>query len=216
MTRPTVIDIAREAGVSLATVDRVLNARPGVRAQTIGAVNDAISRLGYVRDQAAANLARSRNYRMAIVLPDSDSQFVQTLAQSLTDAAQQAAAIRTEARILRFPPEDMHALATLLADLPDDTAGVFNYYETDGQGKINFFGSSKDLVEQGTGPGQVRRCAGCHTGGGLIMKELDTPWMHWEGHENHPGAAELVTANKNLLGRKNTGAEVTREGSGCR
>ncbi len=89
----------------------------------------------------------------------------------------------------------------------DDTAGVFNYYETDGQGKINFFGSSKDLVEQGTGPGQVRRCAGCHTGGGLIMKELDTPWMHWEGHENHPGAAELVTANKNLLGRKNTGAE---------
>ena len=124
MTRPTVIDIAREAGVSLATVDRVLNARPGVRAQTIGAVNDAISRLGYVRDQAAANLARSRNYRMAIVLPDSDSQFVQTLAQSLTDAASQAAAIRTEARILRFPPEDMHALATLLADLPDDTAGV--------------------------------------------------------------------------------------------
>ena len=111
MTRPTVIDIAREAGVSLATVDRVLNARPGVRAQTIGAVNDAITRLGYVRDQAAANLARSRSYPMAVVLPDSDSQFVQTLAQSLTDASAQAAATRTEARLLRFPPEDMHALA---------------------------------------------------------------------------------------------------------
>ncbi len=124
MTRPTVIDIAREAGVSLATVDRVLNARPGVRAQTIGAVNDAITRLGFVRDQAAANLARSRSYRMAIVLPDSNSQFVQTLAQALTDAAAQAAASRTEARLLRFPPEDMHALATLLANLPDDTAGV--------------------------------------------------------------------------------------------
>jgi hypothetical protein len=88
----------------------------------------------------------------------------------------------------------------------DDVAGVFNYYETDGNGKINFFGNSKDLVEHGTGEGQVRRCAGCHTGGGLIMKELDTPWMHWEGHENTPGAQELVTANK-LLGRKNTGAE---------
>lgn len=124
MTRPTVIDIAREAGVSLATVDRVLNARPGVRAQTIGAVNDAITRLGYVRDQAAANLARSRSYPMAVVLPDSDSQFVQTLAQSLTDAGAQAAATRTEARLLRFPPEDMHALAALLAALPDDTAGV--------------------------------------------------------------------------------------------
>jgi LacI family transcriptional regulator len=124
MSRPTVIDIAREAGVSLATVDRVLNARPGVRAQTIGAVNDAIARLGYVRDQAAANLARSRSYRMVLVLPDSDSQFVQTLAQSLAEAAQQAAPTRTEARLLRFPAEDMHALAALLADLPEDTAGV--------------------------------------------------------------------------------------------
>jgi LacI family transcriptional regulator len=124
MTRPTVIDIAREAGVSLATVDRVLNARPGVRAQTIGAVNDAITKLGFVRDQAAANLARSRSYRMVLVLPDSDSQFVQTLAQALTDAALQATATRTEARLLRFPPEDMHALASLLADLPPDTAGV--------------------------------------------------------------------------------------------
>ena len=32
--RPTVHDIATEAGVSLATVDRVLNRRPGVRAVT--------------------------------------------------------------------------------------------------------------------------------------------------------------------------------------
>ena len=75
MTRPTVNDIAREAGVSLATVDRVLNARPGVRVKTITAVNDAIARLGYVRDMAAANLARSRSYRMAVFLPEGDSQF---------------------------------------------------------------------------------------------------------------------------------------------
>ena len=44
MTRPTVNDIAREAGVSLATVDRVLNARPGVREKTISAVNEAIAK----------------------------------------------------------------------------------------------------------------------------------------------------------------------------
>ena len=73
--RPTVNDIAREAGVSLATVDRVLNARPGVRDKTIRAVNDAITKLGYVRDLTAANLARSRTYRMAVVLPDTESQF---------------------------------------------------------------------------------------------------------------------------------------------
>jgi LacI family transcriptional regulator len=124
MVRPTVIDIAREAGVSLATVDRVLNARPGVRAKTVSAVNDAITRLGYVRDIAAANLARGRSYRMAVVLPDSDSQFVQTLTRALSDAAAQAAAARTDTHVLRFPPEDMHALAQMLAALPGDTDGV--------------------------------------------------------------------------------------------
>ncbi|MEO0363356.1 MAG: LacI family DNA-binding transcriptional regulator, partial [Pseudomonadota bacterium] len=61
--RPTTRDLAREAGVSLATVDRVLNGRPGVREATVEAVNAAIERLGYVRNQSAANLARGRTYR---------------------------------------------------------------------------------------------------------------------------------------------------------
>lgn len=123
--RPTVNDIAKEAGVSLATVDRVLNARPGVREKTIRAVNEAIAKLGYVRDLAAANLARSRTYRMAVVLPDTESQFVQTLVVALQDAASMAAASRMEVRLHRFPAEDPHALAALLATLPGrDYAGV--------------------------------------------------------------------------------------------
>lgn len=116
--RPTVNDIAREAGVSLATVDRVLNARPGVREKTIKAVNDAISRLGYVRDLSAANLARSRTYRMAVVLPDTESQFVQTLADTFQDAGHLVATARIDLSLHRFPPEDPHALAALLLELP--------------------------------------------------------------------------------------------------
>ncbi|MEM6358054.1 MAG: LacI family DNA-binding transcriptional regulator, partial [Pseudomonadota bacterium] len=46
MNKPTVHDIAKEAGVSLATVDRVLNARPGVRENTIARVQAAVDRLG--------------------------------------------------------------------------------------------------------------------------------------------------------------------------
>lgn len=125
MNRPTVIDIAREAGVSLATVDRVLNARPGVRAKTITAVNEAVARLGYVRDIAAANLARGRSYRMAVLLPDTDSQFTETLAAALREAATLAAASRTEMQLLRYPAEDLHALAGQLGALrSDDIAGV--------------------------------------------------------------------------------------------
>lgn len=117
--RPTVIDIAREAGVSLATVDRVLNERPGVREKTILAVAEAITKLGYVRDLAAANLARQRNYRMAFVLPDTESQFVQTLRAELETAAAVAMTARTEINVIRFAAEDPHMLAALLADLPD-------------------------------------------------------------------------------------------------
>jgi LacI family transcriptional regulator len=123
--RPTVIDIAREAGVSLATVDRVLNERPGVREKTILAVAEAINKLGYVRDVAAANLARQRNYVMAFVLPDTESQFVQTLRAELQTASAVALSARTEIKVIRFPAEDPHALAALLADLPDrGVAGV--------------------------------------------------------------------------------------------
>ncbi len=123
--RPTVNDLAREAGVSLATVDRVLNDRPGVRDKTIQSVNDAIAKLGFVRDVAAANLARQRSYRMAFVLPDTESQFVQTLHNELVIATSAALAARTEIVVLRFPAEDPHALAAILAALPDrNVAGV--------------------------------------------------------------------------------------------
>jgi LacI family transcriptional regulator len=123
--RPTVIDIAREAGVSLATVDRVLNARPGVREKTISAVNEAIARLGYVRDLSAANLARGRVYRVAVVLPDTESQFVQSLADALTEAGSLAAPSRTELKLYRVPAEDPHALAALLLSLGErDYVGV--------------------------------------------------------------------------------------------
>jgi hypothetical protein len=86
----------------------------------------------------------------------------------------------------------------------DKEEGVFNYYETDGE-EINFFGNSRDM-KQGA-QGNTRRCAGCHTGGGLVMKELDTPWLHWEGHTDTPGAAELVTANADL-GTKASGSNM--------
>lgn len=124
MGRPTVIDLAREAGVSLATVDRVLNARPGVTARKVAAVQDAVARLGWVRDVAAANLARGRDTRVAVVLPSGGGQFVETLAGAFAEAARLAAAARTRVELLRVPPEDPHALAATLAAIDGEVAGV--------------------------------------------------------------------------------------------
>ena len=50
--RPTLSDLAEAAGVSLATVDRVLNKRPGVRALTVQQVLKAAAHLDYLPDEA--------------------------------------------------------------------------------------------------------------------------------------------------------------------
>ena len=74
--RPTTKDLAREAGVSLATVDRVLNERPNVSKRSAKKVNEAIEKLGFVRNLAAVNLARNRTYRFRFLLPDTGDQYL--------------------------------------------------------------------------------------------------------------------------------------------
>jgi LacI family transcriptional regulator len=114
MTRPTVNDIARAAGVSLATVDRVLNQRPGVTDKTVKRVNAAIDKLGYVRDVTAANLARQRRYRMTFVLPETPVLFVGTLREAIAEAVRSSVADRTDVRIVSFPANNPHALVRAL------------------------------------------------------------------------------------------------------
>ncbi|NKF34006.1 LacI family transcriptional regulator, partial [Pseudomonas sp. BGM005] len=47
MRRPTISDLARASGVSVATVDRVLNGRHRVREETARRVYDAAQSIGY-------------------------------------------------------------------------------------------------------------------------------------------------------------------------
>lgn len=114
--RPTVHDIAAEAGVSLATVDRVLNNRPGVRDVTRDKVERAIASLGYVRDVTAANLAKGRSYQLTFILPAGDNSFMRGLEAEVRAAMAHSAAERTEIDILSVPAFDAHALAKALAE----------------------------------------------------------------------------------------------------
>ncbi|MGD9913444.1 MAG: LacI family DNA-binding transcriptional regulator [Rhizobiaceae bacterium] len=125
MARPTVNDIAEAAGVSLATVDRVLNARPGVREKTVSRVNAAIEQLGYIRDVGAANLARQRRYQLVFVLPDAPVQFVGTLHDAIAEATRSSVADRTDVRIVTFRNGNPHALVKSLRTLDaSDTDGL--------------------------------------------------------------------------------------------
>lgn len=126
--KPTVHDIARSAGVSLATVDRVLNGRPGVRGATREKVEQAIAALGYVRDLAAANLAKGRTYRFAFVLPANDNSFMIGLRREVEAAIERSSVERSRIDIVEVPAFDAAALVTALdavaAQEPDGVALV--------------------------------------------------------------------------------------------
>jgi len=122
---PTTKDLAREAGVSLATVDRVLNGRPGVRKATVEAVTSAIDRIGFIRNQSAANLARSRTYRFEFLLPRRGDEF---LASVIDRIAETRAALRADAvlvdhrRVLDNDPHQVSAALSLIE--PDAVDGI--------------------------------------------------------------------------------------------
>ena len=126
--KPTVHDIARSAGVSLATVDRVLNGRPGVRRVTQQKVEGAIAELGYVRDLAAANLAKGRTYAFTFILPDNDNSFMIGLGDEVRSAIARSTSERTQIRIVHVPPFDpealVEALDTVVAERPAGVAFV--------------------------------------------------------------------------------------------
>ncbi len=122
---PTINDIARVAGVSLATVDRVLNARPGVRSVTVEKVNKAIADLGYIRDAAAANLARRRTYKLLFILPDTENEFVLALQHHIDLQGAKLKHQRTSLAQRKVPPFDPRALVDVLDGLePSAVDGV--------------------------------------------------------------------------------------------
>lgn len=112
--RPTVHDLAASAGVSLATVDRVLNRRAGVREDTRRKVEEAISAIGYVRDVAAANLAKGRNYPFIFIIPASDNSFLNRLRGEIVAAMARGSIERTRIEVLDVPPFDGAALLAAL------------------------------------------------------------------------------------------------------
>ena len=122
---PTTRDLAQAAGVSLATVDRVLNGRSGVRMGTVERVNQAIREIGFVRNASAATLARGRALRFRFLLPRSDDLFVRSLRARIAEANLVLAAEMVELSVDDLPQSDPHAVAAALASLdPGDVDGV--------------------------------------------------------------------------------------------
>ena len=72
----TIVDVAREAGVSYTTVSRVLNNKQNVRPETRERVLAAMTRLGYVVDQRARSLAGGRSQVIGLLVHDLGTSYI--------------------------------------------------------------------------------------------------------------------------------------------
>ena len=122
--RATLEDVAREAGVSLATADRAVNGRDGVRERTAARVSAAVAKLGYRPHAAAARLARGQSFRFAFVLPSNANTFMASLEEHLTKASGWLASQNAYCEVLRADIFDANALADALEQLPAIYQGV--------------------------------------------------------------------------------------------
>lgn len=81
--RPTIIDVARAAGVSKSTVSLVLQQSAQVRAETREAVQRAMAELGYVYNRAAATLRSANAGLIGLVINDLRNPFFTEFATSV-------------------------------------------------------------------------------------------------------------------------------------
>lgn len=101
--RPTIADLAREAGVSVATVDRVLNRRAKVRDETARKVYDAARQIGY---HAAALIGQRMHddlphFRLGLVLNKERQSFYRAFREISETVVPRTPGVRAEV-VVRF------------------------------------------------------------------------------------------------------------------
>ena len=83
----TIYDVAREAGVSMATVSRVVNNNTNVKPLTRKKVYEAIEMLGYRPNAVARGLASKKTTTVGVVIPDISNTFFSEVARGIEDIA---------------------------------------------------------------------------------------------------------------------------------
>lgn len=117
MRRPTVADLAAASGVSVATVDRVLNGRLPVREETARKVYEAAERLGHHGANLIRRrlLAEKREYRLGFILQKERHAFYQDFAATIEAEARRVTDRNVRVAIQFAQTAEPAELAGLLA-----------------------------------------------------------------------------------------------------
>ena len=111
----TIADIARQAGVGTATVDRVLNRRPGVNVETVQRVLQVVAELGAPPQRGRPR--KGDNFRFAFVLPADAAPFNELIDRLIAQAAGEFRHQRITEVTHRIDSADAAAFAAELAQL---------------------------------------------------------------------------------------------------
>lgn len=83
----TIYDVANEAGVSMATVSRVVNGNTNVKEATRKKVMEVIDRLNYRPNAVARGLASKKSTTIGLIIPDVTNLYYNSLAKGIDDVA---------------------------------------------------------------------------------------------------------------------------------
>ncbi|SEN94325.1 transcriptional regulator, LacI family [Gemmobacter aquatilis] len=148
--RPGMVELAQAAGVSVATVDRVLNGREKVKPDTVARVHDAALRIGHPAARRIAPLAADLpELRFGVVLHKQGQEFYKAFAEALHRAVAELPGVRGRlllefsasqapsemAGLLRSMAGRCDVLAATAVNHPEVTAAV---EELHGQGLAVF------------------------------------------------------------------------------
>jgi DNA-binding LacI/PurR family transcriptional regulator len=126
-------DVAREAGVSIATVSRALRGVPGVSQSTRDRIHQIAQQLSYVISPEASSLSRGNTGRVAIVMPQLDAWFCSVMLASMAPVLRaaeldmlvyQIEGEEQRTRFLRELPARRKADAVIITALPMAQAEV--------------------------------------------------------------------------------------------
>ncbi len=135
MHRPTLEDVASAAGVSRATVSRVVRGDSGVARATVELVQATVRQLGYVPNSAARALASGQASTIALVVPEPDERVFSDPFFGLTVSGITATLGPSDYQlVMAFAPTKGRPTATIQFLLAGGVAGaiVMSHHRADG------------------------------------------------------------------------------------
>ena len=114
----TIRDVAKKAGVSVATVSRALNDKGYVHEDTRKLINKAILELNYKPNEVARSLYKKKSRLIGLLLPDIRNPFFPELARGIEDKMQE------------------HGLRLIIGNADENPAKEIDYIETFKQNNV--------------------------------------------------------------------------------